>query len=184
MKINNYLFIFYVCSLFTSWYRNTIFWWITLDPCCIRYVVIIEYMTSCNTQICFFMWYHGIIVGLTEYYFGVLLKIMFTHIPPSSPLVHSPRFFLFQIRTTYSNHSKYQPLKILSRLTIQGTGRVMPLEKRDLLLSSGTYSWIAFPGDAHEELIFQQTRRVTTLSRPPLESSRRGESDSARSIFV
>ena len=46
------------------------------------------------------------------------------------------------------------------------------------------YSWIADQRDAHELLICQRTRRVTTLSRPPLESSRQGESDSVWSIFV
>ena len=46
------------------------------------------------------------------------------------------------------------------------------------------YSWIANQRHAHEKSIFRRTRRVTTLSRPPLESSRRGESDSVRSIFV
>ena len=46
------------------------------------------------------------------------------------------------------------------------------------------YSWIADQRHSHEKSICQRTRRVTTLSRPPLESSRRGESRSVRSIFV
>ena len=46
------------------------------------------------------------------------------------------------------------------------------------------YSWIADPQDAHEKLICRRTRRATTLLRPPLESSRRGESRSDRTIFV
>ena len=46
------------------------------------------------------------------------------------------------------------------------------------------YSWIADQRHAHKKSICQRTRRVTTLSRPPLESSRRGESRSFRSIFV
>ena len=37
---------------------------------------------------------------------------------------------------------------------------------------------------SREKSICQQTRRVTTLSRPPLESSRRGESKSTLTIFV
>ena len=37
---------------------------------------------------------------------------------------------------------------------------------------------------ADKKLIYQRTRRVTTLLRPPLESSRRGEFRSALSIFV
>ena len=46
------------------------------------------------------------------------------------------------------------------------------------------YSWIGRPIRADKKIICQCTRRVTTLSRPPLESSRRGESKSAGSIFV
>ena len=47
-----------------------------------------------------------------------------------------------------------------------------------------TYSWIGRPIWADKKLIYQRTRRVTTLLRPPLESSRRGEFRSAGSIFV
>ena len=46
------------------------------------------------------------------------------------------------------------------------------------------YSWIGRPKRADKELIYQRTRRVTTLLRPPLESSRREESKYAGSIFV
>ena len=46
------------------------------------------------------------------------------------------------------------------------------------------YSWIADQRDAHKKSICQRTKRVTTLSRPPLESSRREEFRSARYIFV
>ena len=46
------------------------------------------------------------------------------------------------------------------------------------------YIWIANQRDTHEKLIFWQTRRVTTLSKPQLESSRRGEFRSIRTIFV
>ena len=45
-------------------------------------------------------------------------------------------------------------------------------------------SWIADQPDAHEKSISQATRRVTTIPRPPLESSRRGEFRSEWSIFV
>ena len=37
------------------------------------------------------------------------------------------------------------------------------------------YSWIADQPDTHEKLICQRTRRVTTIPRPPVESSRQGE---------
>ena len=46
-----------------------------------------------------------------------------------------------------------------------------------------SYSWIG-PVDAHEKPIPQRTKRATTISRPPLESSRRGEFNSAGIIFV
>ena len=46
------------------------------------------------------------------------------------------------------------------------------------------YSWIADQRHAHKKSIFRQTRGVTTLPRPPLESSRLGESRSAVTIFV
>ena len=49
---------------------------------------------------------------------------------------------------------------------------------------AGAYSWIANQRDAHETSILQATRRVTTIPRPPLESSRQGESESDRAIFV
>ena len=51
-------------------------------------------------------------------------------------------------------------------------------------LSAWLYSWIADPQDAHKKLICQSTSRVTSLSRPALESSRRGESRSTGFIFV
>ena len=43
-----------------------------------------------------------------------------------------------------------------------------------------TYSWIAFPGDAHEKLIWQATRRVTTIPRPPWKAL--GEENSDLSV--
>ena len=46
------------------------------------------------------------------------------------------------------------------------------------------YSWIGHKIRADKKLICQRTRRVTTLLRPPLESSRQGESKSAVYIFV
>ena len=48
------------------------------------------------------------------------------------------------------------------------------------------YSWIAdqLHTHTHTKLICRQTRGAATLLRPPLESSRRGESKSAVSIFV
>ena len=46
------------------------------------------------------------------------------------------------------------------------------------------YSWIGRPLRADKKLIYQQTRWVTTLLRPPLESSRRREFKSAGSIFA
>ena len=46
------------------------------------------------------------------------------------------------------------------------------------------YSWIANQPDTQEKLICQRTRRVTTIPRPPWESSRREESKSALPIFV
>ena len=46
------------------------------------------------------------------------------------------------------------------------------------------YSWIANQRDAHKKSISQATRRVTTIPRPPLESSRQGEFRSEWSIFV
>ena len=46
------------------------------------------------------------------------------------------------------------------------------------------YSWIADQVSAHEKSIFWQTRRVTTIPRPPLESSWRGEFRSFWAIFV
>ena len=50
--------------------------------------------------------------------------------------------------------------------------------------SDGGHSWIVDQQDAHEKLICQRTRRATTIPRPPLESSRRGESRSAWYTFV
>ena len=49
--------------------------------------------------------------------------------------------------------------------------------------TSDSYSWIGRPIRADKKLILEKTVRATTLSRPPLESSRRGESRSAWSIF-
>ena len=46
------------------------------------------------------------------------------------------------------------------------------------------YSWIGPPVDAHNKIIYRRTRRVTTIPRPPWESTRRGESKSALTIFV
>ena len=46
------------------------------------------------------------------------------------------------------------------------------------------YSWIADQQDAHKKLICQRTRRFTTLLRPPLVYSWRGESRSAWYVFV
>ena len=46
------------------------------------------------------------------------------------------------------------------------------------------YSWIGRPIWADKKLIYRRTRRVTTIPRPPLESSRRGEFRSSGSIFV
>ena len=46
------------------------------------------------------------------------------------------------------------------------------------------YSWIGPPVETHKKSICRRTRRVTTIPRPPLESSRRGESRSAWYIFV
>ena len=45
------------------------------------------------------------------------------------------------------------------------------------------YSWIADQRDAYKKMIFRRTRRVTTFSRPLLESSRQGESRSIRTIL-
>ena len=58
------------------------------------------------------------------------------------------------------------------------------LEESRLLMKYTTYSWFADPQDAHEKLIWQGTRRVTTNPRLPLECSRRGEIRSEWSIFV
>ena len=56
---------------------------------------------------------------------------------------------------------------------------------KNIILTYPTgYSWIAFSVDAHEKLIWQATRKVTTIPRPPLESSRRGEFRSEWSFFV
>ena len=38
--------------------------------------------------------------------------------------------------------------------------------------------------DAHKKMIYRRTRRVTTIPRPLLENSRRGESKSALAISV
>ena len=46
------------------------------------------------------------------------------------------------------------------------------------------YSWIDDQRDAHKKTIFRKSRGVTTIPRPPLESSRRGEFRSAVTIFV
>ena len=46
------------------------------------------------------------------------------------------------------------------------------------------YSWNTDQRDAHKISILQATRRVTTIPRPPLESSRRGEFRSEWSFFV
>ena len=46
------------------------------------------------------------------------------------------------------------------------------------------YSWIADQVSAHEKSICRRTRRVTTIPRPPLKSSRREEFRSIRTIFV
>ena len=46
------------------------------------------------------------------------------------------------------------------------------------------YSWIAYQPDAHTKLICQQTRRATTITRPPLEISRRGEPRSSGFQFL
>ena len=46
------------------------------------------------------------------------------------------------------------------------------------------YSWIADQVSAHEKSIWRKTRRVTTIPRPPLESSQQGEFRSAWYIFV
>ena len=43
----------------------------------------------------------------------------------------------------------------------------------------GNCSWIGPPVETHETSSFEQTRRATTLSRPPLESSPQGDSKSA-----
>ena len=51
-------------------------------------------------------------------------------------------------------------------------------------LCQHTYSWIGRQIRADKKSIYQRTRRATTLSRPQLESSRRGESKSALTIFV
>ena len=51
-------------------------------------------------------------------------------------------------------------------------------------LNNQIYSWIGRPIRADIKLICQRTRRATTLLRPPLESSRRGEFRSSGSIFV
>ena len=40
------------------------------------------------------------------------------------------------------------------------------------------------PVETHEKSIAGRTRRATTIPRPPLESSQRGESKSALTIFV
>ena len=45
------------------------------------------------------------------------------------------------------------------------------------------YSWIADQRDAHEKLTCRRTRKVTTILRPPLESSPRGEFRSIRTTF-
>ena len=45
-------------------------------------------------------------------------------------------------------------------------------------------SWIGRPIRADEKSISRRTRRVSTISRPPLESSRQGEFRSAGSIFL
>ena len=45
------------------------------------------------------------------------------------------------------------------------------------------YSWIADQRDTHEKLICQRTRRATTIPRPPLGNSRRGEFRSAGFIL-
>ena len=46
------------------------------------------------------------------------------------------------------------------------------------------YSWIGRPIRADKKIFYQQTRRVTTLSKPPLESSLQEDSKSALPIFV
>ena len=46
------------------------------------------------------------------------------------------------------------------------------------------YSWIANQRDAHETLICQQTRRVTTIPRPRMKSSWRGEFRSSGFHFL
>ena len=46
------------------------------------------------------------------------------------------------------------------------------------------WSAFAFPVGAHEKSMPERTRTATSISRPPLESSRRGESRYFRSIFV
>ena len=46
------------------------------------------------------------------------------------------------------------------------------------------YSWIGPPVETHKKLICQRTVRATTTPRPPLESSRQGESKPAETILV
>ena len=52
------------------------------------------------------------------------------------------------------------------------------------LLVPNNYSWIGRPIRADKKSTCQRTRGATTLSRPPLESSRRGEPRSAVHIFL
>ena len=52
------------------------------------------------------------------------------------------------------------------------------------ILKDLTYSWIGPQVETHEKSIPGQTRRTTTISKPPLESSWQGDSKSAWSSFV
>ena len=75
----------------------------------------------------------------------------------------------------------------VSLLCAQGSGMgskaVTALVANTTLVGS-MYSWIGPLVETHEKSICRRTRRVTTIPRPPLKSSRQGESRSTGYIFL
>ena len=96
------------------------------------------------------------------------------------------RIFILSRFVTFLKKSKRLTL-IPLRLHMQRFGIFQKWNSEVILYyleSTRLYSWIGRPIRVDKKIIPEKTVRATTIPRPPLESSRRGESRSAWSIFV